>query len=114
MSSESNPAPILGLATKVVRTRLAEPVRTAIHDSGEMDHVLVRLHAQGGVTGIGHLFAFGEGWARSLEAMVRQLGTVAVGADAADPEALHAKLLGGIRFMGLNGAAQMAVAALDT
>lgn len=114
MASEPKPAPILGLATRLLRTRLAEPVRTAIHDAAEMDHVLVRLHAQGGVTGIGHLFAFGEGWARSLEAMVQQLGAVAVGADALDPEALHARLLGAARFMGLNGAAQMAVAALDT
>jgi L-alanine-DL-glutamate epimerase-like enolase superfamily enzyme len=114
MSSVNTRAPILGLATKVVRTRLAEPVRTAIHDSAEIDHVLVRLHAQGAVTGIGHLFAFGEGWALALEAMVRQLGEALVGADAADPEAVHARMLGAIRFMGLKGAAQMAVAALDT
>lgn len=106
-------APILGLATKVVRTRLAEPVRTAIHDSAEMDHVLIRLVAQGPVTGIGHLFCFGDGWARSLEAMVRQLGAAVIGADAAQPDRLHDRMQGLIRFMGRNGAAQMAVAGLD-
>jgi L-alanine-DL-glutamate epimerase-like enolase superfamily enzyme len=107
-------APILGLTTKVLKTRLDEPVRTAIHDSSEMDHVLVRLHAQGPVTGIGHLFAFGEGWATALEAMVQQLGSALLGQDAADPPAVHSTLQKAIRFMGLKGAAQMAVAALDT
>src|SRR6266851_9621379 len=93
---------------------LAEPVRTAIHDARDMDHVLVRLFVEGGVTGVGHVFAFGQGWASALEAMVRQLAGGLVGMNAADPPAVHAAMQRSIRFMGVNGAAQMAVAALDT
>jgi L-alanine-DL-glutamate epimerase-like enolase superfamily enzyme len=97
-----------------VRLPLAEPVRTAIHDAKEMDHVLVRLFAEGGTTGIGHVFAFGRGWAKALDAMVQQLADGLVGMDAADPSGVHAAMQRSIRFMGVNGAAQMAVAALDT
>jgi L-alanine-DL-glutamate epimerase-like enolase superfamily enzyme len=112
--SGSESAAILGLSTKVVRMPLAEPVRTAIHDARDMDHVLVRLFVEGGVTGVGHVFAFGQGWASALEAMVRQLAGGLVGMNAADPPAVHDAMQRSIRFMGVNGAAQMAVAALDT
>jgi L-alanine-DL-glutamate epimerase-like enolase superfamily enzyme len=112
-SSRSDSAAILGLSTKVVRMPLAEPVRTAIHDARDIDHVLLRLFAEGGITGIGHVFAFGNGWARAVDAMVQQLAGELVGMDAADPSAVHAALQRSIRFMGVNGAAQIAVAALD-
>ncbi len=111
---DDRPARITGVATRVVRLPLAEPIRTAIHDSSTCHHVLVRVSTDRGVDGIGHIFAFGAGWAAALQSMVRELGRTAVGQDAADLPALERRLHRGIRFMGLRGAAIMAVAALDT
>jgi L-alanine-DL-glutamate epimerase-like enolase superfamily enzyme len=107
--------PIRRVEVRTVRLPLAHPVRTAAHLGTHLDHVLVRLTTAAGLTGLGHVFAFGARQAGALAALAADLGErVVAGLDPADPASIWTRIRDDLLFLGRRGAALMAASAVDT
>lgn len=109
---EAPPHRISGVRSRVVNLPVRQPIRTAIHDSASIDHVLVCVDTAAGLHGIGHLFAFGAARAEILRAMVQDLGERMLGRDVMDT-GLFAAMWNDVTFLGHSGVALMAISALD-
>lgn len=92
---------------------LPRPVRTARHNHGHADTVVVEMRADSGLVGSGYCFAFGPRKAAALAALVEDFADLYRG-HAAAPQARFADAWRSMHFIGHTGLALMALSALDT
>jgi len=89
------------------------PVRAQPAPSWDLPVVVVEVHSDDGLVGLGHTVTLNEEFAGSLTAMVCELGGLLVGEDVHRPENILRKLLYPANWIGPGGMLNIASAALD-
>ena len=80
---------------------------------GRLPVVVVRIHTDAGVEGIGHTFSLNPEFQGSLATLVGELGQLLVGEDPRFIERLFAKMVYPANFIGPGGLLNIAATALD-
>ncbi len=114
LSDPGRPVRITEVRTRLVSIPLARPVVTATFPIPAIDTVLVDVHTDAGVTGLGWLFAFRPKRVRGIQWLVDDLAELLLGEDALAIERCWQKMWRSITFIGHSGAAVLAMAPLDT
>ncbi len=102
------------VTTHFLSIPLERPLITASFPIPAIDTALMEITTEGGHQGAAWSFAFGKGRVASLVRMMEDLGQIAVGHDATETEALWAKLMKAVGFIGQRGVAAAAISAIDT
>ena len=89
------------------------PQNYHIKDNWDLPAVLVRVHTDAGVDGIGHAVTLMPEHFRSLAAMVEELAGLLVGQDPRRPEQLSARMMYPANWVGPGGLLNIAASALD-
>lgn len=110
----NKPVTITQVVTRLVSLPLEKPLHTSTFPLTAIDSVLVDIHTDEGVSGLGWVFAPGLGKAKALKALIDDLGTLLIGQDALDIEQRWQDMLTASTFIGRTGAAIMAMSPLDT
>lgn len=110
----NKPVTITQIATRLASIPLEKPLQTSTFPLLAIDSVLVDVHTDQGASGLGWVFAPGLGKAKSLKALIDDLGTLLIGQDAFDVEQRWRDMLNASTFIGRTGAAVMAMSGLDT
>ena len=104
---------IQAVRTTPVIAPLARPISTASGQVESAPLILIDLETREGITGRAYLFAYFPFALKPLDALVRELAAMAVGA-VVDPQALDAKLRARFTLLGgTRGLAGLAIAGLD-
>lgn len=84
-----------------------------IKDNWDLPAVVVRVHTDAGITGLGHTATLMPEYTRSLATLVEELGATLIGQDPRQPEKISAKMLYPANWIGPGGLLNIAACALD-
>lgn len=105
---------IQSIRTRMVSIPLERPLITATFPITAIDTVLVDVHTNDGLSGLGWVFAFGRGRVRGIQSMIDDIGALIVGEDAGQIERCLQKMRNACTFIGHTGAAVIAISPLET
>ena len=80
------PVKITQVKSRFVSIPLEHPLITATFPITAIDTVIVDVHTDQGVSGLGWVFAFGRGRVKGIQSMIDDLGSLLAGEDALAPE----------------------------
>jgi mandelate racemase len=89
------------------------PIRSGIHNIAGVETIVTELEA-GGERGVGYAFAFSRAEATAVRALAVELGQMVTAAPPRGPRAHWRAMWQHINFIGQEGPAVMALAAIDT
>ncbi len=101
------------LDTVLISLPLDPPVRTAIHEIGSIHCLLLTLETDEGLTGEGHVFSFGPGGVRAVDALIDDLKPRLLGRDPAEVETLWDEIFQALNFLGQAGLTIIAMTPID-